>query len=1053
MQWLAAVCVRRPVFATVLMLLVLVVGIAGYTKLGLDEFPNIDFPIVIITTRLPGGAPEEIETDVTDKIESAVSTISGIDELNSRSSEGVSLVIVGFALEKSVDVAAQDVRDHISLVLPQLPKGVDPPVVSKVDPDATPVLIVALKSKRPIRETTEIADKSVRRQIESISGVGEVTLVGGRKRQVNVWLNPLALQARGLSATDVQRTIAAQNMTTPGGRVETGPQNLTLRVEGRVESPDAVGRIVVREANGHAVRVEDVARVEDSQEEEESYAQLDDDQTVVLSVKKQSGTNTVAVVDAVKSRLGAVQATLPDDVTLKIVRDNSGIIRTGIGAVKEHLVVGAILAALVVLVFLGNFRSTIIAAVAIPISIIGTFGLMWLEGFTLNFLTLLALALAVGIVIDDAIVVLENITRFIEDKKHKPFPAAVLATRDIGLAVLATTLSLMAVFLPVALMSGIVGRFLKSFGMTMAFAIFVSLIVSFSLTPALSARWLQPSEGRPPSRLARVADAFYAPIERVYMVILRWAMRHRWVIVAACCLTLGSCIPLVNIIPKGFTPPDDRGQFEVNVRVPEGTSVTSTRLITERIAQDIRRFPGVVQTLLTVAEDALKTPNLARIVVQLTDPRERDVGQLQLMDRVRKEIFSKQPPEYRMTVGEVSGISTGGSSAFISNSLAGPDHARLGEYATRITDDLRKVPGAVDVDNSLIVGKPELKVSIDRERAADLGVQVSDVASTLQLFVGGLKTSSYAEAGEQYDIRVRAEARYRASPETLALVSVPSSKYGTVALSNVVRMLPAEGPSEIARLGRRRQITITANPGPGVGESLVDTALKKITAAQHLPPGYALQAVGRSKATGDTASNFLLAFSLSFIFMYLVLAAQFESWLHPITILLSLPLTVPFALLSLLLFHQTFNIMSALGLLVLFGVVKKNSILQIDHTNHLRAEGIERNQAILDANRDRLRPILMTTLAFVAGMIPLMLARGIGAGQDRAIAGVVVGGQTLSLMLTLLATPVAYSLFDDLAASARRRFGTKTKIDKGEKELSALLDVAPHVEAPEAHRT
>ena len=432
MQWLAAVCVRRPVFATVLMLLVLVVGIAGYTKLGLDEFPNIDFPIIIVTTRLPGGAPEEIESDVTDKIESAVSTISGIDELNSRSSEGVSLVVIGFTLEKSVDVAAQDVRDHINLVLPQLPKGIDPPIVSKVDPDAVPVLIVAMKSKRSIRETTEIADKSVRRQIESINGVGEVNLVGGRKRQVNIWLNPLALQARGLSAADVQRAIGAQNMTTPGGSVETGPQNLTLRVEGRVDSPEAVGRIVVREVNGHAVRVEDVARVEDSQEEERSYAQLDDDQTVVLSIKKQSGTNTVAVVDAVKARLGTVQATLPDDVKLEIVRDNSGIIRTGIGAVKEHLVVGAVLAALVVLVFLGNFRSTIIAAVAIPISIIGTFGLMWIQGFTLNFLTLLALALAVGIVIDDAIVVLENITRYIEVKKTKPFPAAVLATRELG---------------------------------------------------------------------------------------------------------------------------------------------------------------------------------------------------------------------------------------------------------------------------------------------------------------------------------------------------------------------------------------------------------------------------------------------------------------------------------------------------------------------------------------------------------------------------------------------------------------------------------------------
>ncbi len=1044
MQWLAQVCVRRPVFATVLMLLVLVVGIAGYTKLGLDEFPNIDFPVIIVTTRLPGAAPEEIETDVTDKIEGAISTISGIDELNSRSSEGVSLVVITFALEKSIDVAAQDVRDHINGILPELPRGIDLPIVSKVDPDAVPVLIVALRSQKPIREVTEIADKGVRRQIESINGVGEVTIIGGRKRQVNVWLNPLALSARGLSAADVQRAVAAQNLTTPGGNLETGPSNLTLRVEGRVESPEAVGRIVVREVAGHPVRIEDVARVEDGEEEERSYAEINDEQTVVLSVRKQSGTNTVAVVDAVKSRLGAVQSTLPQGVTLEIVRDNSGIIRTGVGAVKEHLVVGAALAALVVLVFLGNFRSTIIAAVAIPISIIGTFGLMWVEGFTLNFLTLLALALSVGIVIDDAIVVLENVVRFIEVKKKKPFPAVVLATRDIGLAVLATTLSLMAVFLPVALMSGIVGRFLKSFGMTMAFAILVSLIVSFSLTPALSARWLEASDGQAKrSRAAGLVDIFYRPVERAYMVVLRWSMRHRWVIVAACCVTLGSCIPLANGLPKGFTPPDDRGQFEVNIRVPEGTSVTSTRLVAERIAMDVRNLPGVTKTLLTVAEDTLRTPNLARIVVLLSDPRERDIGQQQLMDRVRKEILSKQPPGYRLTVGEVSGISTGGSSAFISYALAGPDLDRLSEYATRITEGLRKVPGAVDVDNTLIIGKPELRISIDRERAADLGVQVADVASTLQLFVGGLKSSSYAEAGEQYDIRVRADARYRADPSNLALVSVPSSKYGTVTLSNVMRMRPAEGPSEIAHLGRRRQITMTANPAPGVGESTVENGLKRLAAEQNMPAAYALQPVGRSKATGDTAGNFVLAFSLSFIFMYLILAAQFESWLHPITILLSLPLTVPFALISLYIFHQTFNIMSALGLLVLFGVVKKNSILQIDHTNHLREQGIERHQAILEANRDRLRPILMTTLAFVAGMIPLILARGIGAGQDRAIAGVILGGQTLSLLLTLLATPVAYSLFDDLGAWLRRRLGSKTKADKGEAELRRLLDGHP----------
>ncbi|MGH7438933.1 MAG: efflux RND transporter permease subunit, partial [Polyangiaceae bacterium] len=485
MQWLAALCVRHAVFTWVLMLTVVVFGLVGYASLGVDFFPNIDIPVVLVTTTLNGTSPEEVETSLTDKVEGAVNTIGGIDELRSTSSEGVSLVIVSFALDKNIDVAVQEVRDHITTVLPQLPKGIDPPIVSKLDPDAAPILLVTVSGPGSRRDLTELADKRVRRQIESISGVGQATILGGQKRQVNLWLDPLKLQAYGLTAVDVERALSTQNLSLPSGAIETGPRHVSLRLEGRVPTVEGIGRIVMREDNDHPVRVEDVARVEDGAEEETTAASVDGQSTVVLSIRKQSGQNTVSVVDAVRSRLADVERSLPAGTKVDVVRDNSASIRTSVKAVREHLILGAFLAAVVVLIFLGNVRSTFIAALAIPISIIGTFAAMWLEGFTLNIITLLALALSVGIVIDDAIVVLENIVRFVQEKGYKPFPAAILATRDIGLAVLATTLSLMAVFLPVAFMKGIVGRFLNSFGVTMAFAIGVSLLVSFSLTPML----------------------------------------------------------------------------------------------------------------------------------------------------------------------------------------------------------------------------------------------------------------------------------------------------------------------------------------------------------------------------------------------------------------------------------------------------------------------------------------------------------------------------------------------------------------------------------------
>jgi hydrophobic/amphiphilic exporter-1 (mainly G- bacteria), HAE1 family len=1035
MQWLAKISVKRGVFASVLMLVVLVLGVSSYKSLGLDMFPNTDIPIAVVTTFQPGAAAEEIESDITDKIEGAVNTISGIDNLTSSSSEGISIVSVQFNLEKPGDVAVQEVRDKVSGIMTDLPKGIDAPVISKIDPGAAPVLYLALRSNAPVVKTSEVADKIVRRQIETIDGVGEVSLVGGRKRQINVILDPVRLRAHNVAAIEVQRVLATQNLNVPGGIVESGPSNSTLRVAGRVTSLDAIGSLILRQQEEHPIRISDVATVEDGQEREESYAQFDDARAVVLSVKKQAGKNTVAVVDTVLARLDEVRQRLPAGVSLDVVYDNSSSIRTSTSAVVEHLILGALFAVVIVLVFLASGRSTIIAALAIPISIIGTFAVMYALGFTLNFLTLLALALAVGLVIDDAIVVIENIIRHIEEKGMKPFQAAIAATKDIGLAVLATTLALMAVFIPVSFMSGIIGRFLRSFGLTMASAIGVSLFVSFTLTPMLGARWLKRRDpNAPPDRLTRAVNSFYTPIERAYGAALRFALSHRWVVVLGMVATLLGTIPVAKHLTGGFLPSNDKGQFQITLRAPEGTSVAETRLIAERLSGDVRRMPGVIHSLITVGDDSEKTANLAGIRVILSDPKTREITQEELMNRVRKQLVSRMPKSLRVAVADVPDIGNTVTSD-VDYAVSGPDPAVLDRVSSEIIERLRKVPGVVDVDSSLILGKPETKVSIERERAADLGVQTSDISGTLQLFVGGLKVSTYPDGGEQYDIRIRGEERFRTDTEALSILTVPSAKLGTVPLDSVVSLVETTGPSTVKRFARARQITISANAAPGVGAAFVTEKLQEI-GREVLPSGYTLAPQGLSKESAKLVPQFVTAILLSVLFIYLVLAAQFESWLDPLCVISILPLTIPFAFLSLLVLGQSINLFSLLGLLVLIGVVQKNAVLQVDHTKQLRAKGQPRLQAILEANKDRLRPILMTTLAFVAGMLPLVYSKGIGAGYNRAMSGLVVGGQSLSLLITLLASPVIYSLLDDLALFLRRKLPNKrTAEDTGAAEL------------------
>jgi hydrophobic/amphiphilic exporter-1 (mainly G- bacteria), HAE1 family len=1064
MQKLAEICVRRPVFATMLILSLTVVGVFSFFSLGVDLFPKIDLPTITVTVVNPGASPQEVETEITDKVESAVNTISGIDELRSTSVEGVSQVFITFILEKNADIAAQEVRDKVGLIVNDLPETAETPIVQKLDTDAAPVLRVAVSSPRSLREVTDIADKQIKKRIESINGVGNVEIVGGAKREIEIYLDPDKMRAFNVTVPEATAAVRQQNMEVPGGRVDEGTRELTVRTLGRIQSPADFNNIDISQRGGYSVKLSDIGYAEDGTEEQRTSATLNGTPAVTLVISKQSGQNTVAVADAVKERLAEINKTLPPNVKTEIVGDQSIFIKAAVKSIETHLVEGGILAAIVVFLFLWNFRSTFIAAIAIPTSIIATFGLMAAMGYTLNQITMLALTLMVGIVIDDAIVVLENIYRFVEEKGMPPFQAAIEGTKEIGLAVMATTLSLLAVFIPVGFMQGIVGRFMSSFGFTSSFAIAVSLLVSFTLTPMLAARLLkrkqrqlssavgsEPSEGDAPAALANESRVvagepeeaelpahttretkparqrteahtskegrFYRPIDRTYKWLLEWAMAHRWVIITLCGLVIVSIVPLFMLVGKNFLPVDDQSQFEISVRAPEGTTLASTHTLVERIAADVRQLPGVTDTLVTIGGGQQELVNSASIYVKLADLDRRKESQTQLMVKARG-LLGKYPQNLRTSVQQVAAISGGGfRNADIQYVIGGPDLQKLTEYSDKLLAKLKTMPDVVDADSSLINGKPELRVEIDRARAADLGVRVGDIAQGLNVLVAGQKVSTFNRGVDQDDVRVRSMGAARASKENLARLFATSSKVGWVSLDNLVRIEEGTGPSAIERLNRQRQVTVTANVRPGGSQAAVIATLNDYVKTLNIEPGYSTGLAGRSKELGKAGFYFLLAFALSFIFMYMVLAAQFESFIHPITILLTLPLAIPFGILSLLVTGQTVNIFSGLGLLLLFGVVKKNAILQIDHTNELRAQGMSRYEAIIQANRDRLRPILMTTIALVAGMMPLVVSSGPGSGTNRSIGVLVVGGQTLCLLLTLLAVPVFYSIWDDLARS------------------------------------
>ncbi len=1055
MQKLAEICIRRPVFAAMIILSLVVVGSASYFKLGVDRFPSVDLPTVSVRTSLPGASPEEIETLVSQPIEEVVNTVDGIDNLRSVSVQGASIVIATFNLNRDIDTAAQDVRDRVSSVARDLPPDAKPPVIAKFNNDSTAVISIALSGQRSIRELTEYADKVVKVQLERAGGVGEVDVVGGLDRAINIWIDSQRLAAYKIPITQVRDALQRQNADVPGGNVETGKRELVLRTLGRYTDPRDMEELVVANINGAPVKIRDIGRVEDGTKEQRSIARLNGTPTVTLEVRRQSGANTVEVIHNVKQQLDRVKAQLPADIKLDVIRDQERYIGAALHEITRHLILGSILASLVVLLFMRSWRSTLIAAVAIPCSVISTFGMMRAMNFTLNGVTMLALVLMVGVVIDDAIVVLENIFRFVEEKRMTAMRAAKEATADIGLAVMATTFSLVVIFLPVSFMSSISGRFLFQFGITAAVAVLVSLLVSFTLTPMMSARLLRTadasaSHGHDLRHHDTVSSAgsrkgFYAFIDRSYTWLLRLAMRHRLAVAVVAIAVALSSIPLYRVVKQEYIPSDvDEAEFDVNVNAPEGTNIDAMDAAMVAIEKDLMQTPGVRLILSSSGGSFLGAVNNAGVYVRIAPHEERvfsltklwnairaghpldafkgNYTQRDVMQEVRRRLQKYAP--FRCNVRNAPSFNIGGGNFDIDFVFRGPDLQQLAKYADTLRDKIVKneIPGIVDSDTTLKLDKPELRVNINRDRAADLGVDTSNISTALRLMVGGDdRVSRFRDPSmnEDYDVELRLSDQDRKDAATISRLYVPSSRAGLVRVDNLVEIKEGISPSRIDRLDRQRQASVRAGVAPGYALADRLDALRTAVAQMNLPAAYSTIVAGRGRELERTFVEFLWAFLLSIIFMYMILASQFESTIHPLTILLSLPLSVPFALLSLWLLGDTLNLYSALGILVLFGVVKKNAILQIDHMNNLRTLGMERDAAIVQGNRDRLRPILMTTLALVAGMAPLALGTGPGAEERRSIAIVVIGGQSLSLLLTLIATPVVYSLLDDMRATAK----------------------------------
>jgi hydrophobe/amphiphile efflux-1 (HAE1) family protein len=947
-------------------------------------------------------------------MEEAISGVSGIDEMQARMGEGRATITVRFVLEREINDAANDVREKVAGAIRNMPPELLPPVITKVDPDADPVMSLIVSSDTmSLRTLTELSDKQIARVIQTANGVGEVTLAGGRAREIHIVVDIEKLNSYGLSMTQVRDALIAENVEIPGGTVEQGKGQQLLRTLGRVDVSGDFNDIVVATRNGTPIRVADIGYAEDSFQRPLSAVWLGRTPAVMLDIRRAMGENTVAVIEGVRAKLETIQRSLPAGVTVTVVRDDSRFIYASISSLEEHLIFGALFATVVVMLFIRNLRAVIISALAIPASIIASFTLMRIMGFTLNNMTLLGITLAVGIVIDDAIVVLENIFRYIEEKDCSPFEAAIKGTREVALAVMATTLSLVVIFLPIAFMNGYAKRFINPFGWTMAFAILVSMLVSFTLTPMLSSRFLKLSDAAADRKTKE--RGFFHWLDTWYTRQVNWALDHSGLIIAVSVITAVLTIPLNRMVGREFVPNEDMGEWIVHIDAPEGTSLAGTTEVAFNLLKELEGIEGVAQIEPSVGVSGnISSPTHIHFLCQALPIEQRKNTQAQIIAEMRRRLASHQ--SYRPTITARTALGSGeGSGNFaIWANIMGPDLGQIAEYSKKALEAAQKVPSVTEAKIGLNVSNPEIHVTVDRKRAADLGVRMATIGNTLRLAVSGDDQISFFKEGqEQYPVKIRVLENQRGDIAQIGRLTVPSST-GPVRIDNIAHLERGLGPTTLQRSDRQFTVNLIGDVAPGHALDEASNDVRRMLAGLGMPPTMSFKLQGQSKILDETTANMIMAIGLAMIFVYMVLASQFESFMQPVVIMLVLPIAVPFALFTLWLTGRTLNLWSALGMLLLLGIVKKNSILQVDYANVLRAQGLPLRAAIVESCRTRLRPILMTTTAIIAGLIPTSLGIGIGGTGRAAIAVTIIGGQSLCLFLTLLLVPVAYVKFDAL---------------------------------------
>ncbi|MCB9727952.1 MAG: efflux RND transporter permease subunit [Deltaproteobacteria bacterium] len=1019
---LSDISIRRPVLATVMVGTLVVFGLAAYGDIGVDLFPNVEFPVVTVTAVYPGADPESVETKVVEKLEEAIGSVGGIDFMQATAQENVGTMVVQFQLGVSPDQAAQDMRDKIAAIQSDLPPDLEPPVVQKFDIGAAPVINLALGGPLPQRELTRLADDVVKARLQTLQDVGSVELVGDQEREFHVWLHPDGLEQYGLAASDVLQAIATQNVEIPGGRLQTGTRELTVKTRGQVHTAEQIGALIIPTPTSPPIRVRDVATVEDGAEEARSIASLNGQRAVALVVRKQSGTNTVEVAHRVHQAVEELRAELPPGVVLATPIDNSAFIEASISSVQFDLIFGGALAIFIILFFLRDWRATVISSLALPASVISTFALIGALDFTFNNMTMLALTLSIGILIDDAIVVIENIHRHLEMGKP-PRQAAADATSEIGLAVMATTASIVAVFLPVAVMKGIVGRFFLQFGLTVVFAVVVSLFVAFTITPAYSSRLLRAQHGKP-TFIGRGIDWLLNGIDSAYRVLLGGALRHKVLTLLVAVGVFAGSIVLAAQVPGEFLPAEDRDQFIVRVELPTGTDLAATEAYIGQVADQIREVPGVVQTFSTIGGGSQGEVNSATIQVNTLPKEERAFTMTDAMEHVRAMLASRQDAIF--AVEKINAV--GGDSAFksaeIQYNIRGQDLEELQAAAAALIAKMKEAGGFTDLDTSFRGGKPEVQVEIDREQAADLGVPIAQVASTLRTYFAGEKVSEVLTPTGRFDVRARVDEDHRRGGADILGLSVRSARGDLVSLDQIVRVHEGEGPGRITRQDRQRQVTVYANlEGKALGAAVAE--VDKL-AAEAVPAHLSRDWAGSADMMTESMGYMGEALILAIVLVYLILAAQFESFIHPFTIMFSLPLAVTGAFGALVIAGMTLNIFTMIGFIMLMGLVTKNAILLVDYTNTLRAQGRTRREALLEAGPVRLRPILMTTLAMIFGMIPVAISQEVGAEQRAPMAVAVIGGLISSTLLTLVVVPVVYELLDRVSEFVTRKRETPT---------------------------